>query len=118
MRNLVSHDSRQLRFVVGTLEYSPIDINKSTGECECVDFRVVHHSELIRILLAGGFRCQAVSQSRDVRLNRTVRDERQLLIDLGRCLFTHFYILRSGKQIESGLEFGALSQQWQYDREY
>ena len=96
------HHRRHLGFVVRRLDGPQIDIHRTAGHGESVDFFLVHHMEVVRPLfsrsVAGQIGAQPLYVLRDgVRLAQ----QRKLLVSLSRCLLPRLHLFLRGKQVKA-----------------
>src|SRR5207247_8325113 len=81
--NLMGHHAGDLGLIICSFERSPIDVNETAGQSECIDRLVVDNLELKRIFLAARGVCsQLLPDGIDVCDRLSVIEQRYLTLSL------------------------------------
>src|SRR5262249_2256452 len=111
MPYLVSHDSRQLRFVVGGLDGSAIDVYRTAGQSKCIDRLVIHDFERERkLVFVRRFSYELLTESRNVVNRLPIVHERKLPLRVLRGFPAEFDVLFDAEIVQTGFQSGALSE--------
>ena len=112
--DLVPHDARQFRFIIGSLNDTPVDIKKPPGEGKCIDSRIINAFELVWVFFSRCVRCKFFPKSVQVVIHAGIVQHRELLLGILGDLPTQFHILLRREHIKSRLHTSALPENTGY----
>src|SRR5439155_11477380 len=110
VRNLMSHHSGDLRFVVRCFNGAAIYVNRSAGKREGIDLFFVDDLEgKWKLVLVGSSGDKLCTETGEVVRDVAIGDEIELLLCVLGSLFSQLDVLRGAESIEAGLQPGPFS---------